>query len=92
MYLYQSHISKRSLILFSIETNLCYFKSFYVFAGQAFGVGALEEDDDDIYTSDKFSNYDRVLGGPDNTGTYGWTAPTNKGLSYSGAVLFWTHQ
>ncbi|XP_055356999.1 G patch domain-containing protein 1-like [Paramacrobiotus metropolitanus] len=31
--------------------------------GQAFGVGAFEDDDDDIYSTDDFSRYDRVIGG-----------------------------
>ena len=30
--------------------------------GQAFGVGAFENDDEDIYTMDDMSRYDRVLG------------------------------
>ncbi|XP_078400828.1 G patch domain-containing protein 1 isoform X1 [Cetorhinus maximus] len=44
--------------------------------GQAFGVGALEEDDDDIYARDTLSQYDTVLREeePDD-GLYGWTAP-----------------
>ena len=41
---------------------------------QAFGVGALEDDDDDIYHRDNMSNYDRVLGGEDDH-LHGWTAP-----------------
>ncbi|XP_072527303.1 G patch domain-containing protein 1 [Salminus brasiliensis] len=44
--------------------------------GQAFGVGAMEEDDDDIYHRDTMSNYDAVLGGEEpGDGLYGWTAP-----------------
>ena len=31
--------------------------------GQAFGVGAFEEDDDDVYTSEDLSKYDYALGG-----------------------------
>lgn len=31
--------------------------------GQAFGVGAYEEDDDDIYTSEDLSKYDYAIGG-----------------------------
>ncbi|XP_072136125.1 G patch domain-containing protein 1 isoform X2 [Mobula birostris] len=44
--------------------------------GQAFGVGALEEDDDDIYARDSLSRYDSVLGEAETgDGLYGWTAP-----------------
>ncbi|XP_076855313.1 G patch domain-containing protein 1 [Brachyhypopomus gauderio] len=44
--------------------------------GQAFGVGAMEEDDDDIYHKDTMSNYDAELGGEEpGGGLYGWTAP-----------------
>ncbi|KAM9493532.1 G patch domain-containing protein 1 isoform 1-T3 [Clarias gariepinus] len=45
-------------------------------SGQAFGVGAMEEEDDDIYHRDAMSNYDVVLGGEEpGDGLYGWTAP-----------------
>ncbi|XP_028969678.1 G patch domain-containing protein 1 [Esox lucius] len=45
-------------------------------SGQAFGVGAMEDDDDDIYHRDTMSNYDAVLGGEEpGDGLYGWTAP-----------------
>ncbi|XP_059507791.1 G patch domain-containing protein 1 isoform X1 [Stegostoma tigrinum] len=51
--------------------------------GQAFGVGALEEeDDDDIYARDALSQYDTVLREEEpEDGLYGWTAPQqyNKG-------------
>jgi len=46
------------------------------FKGQAFGVGAFEADDDDIYAVDCMDNYDIEMGeekNPDNT--YGWTKP-----------------
>lgn len=43
---------------------------------QAFGVGAMEEEDDDIYHRDAMANYDVVLGGEEpGDGLYGWTAP-----------------
>lgn len=44
---------------------------------QAFGLGALEDDDDeDVYHRDSMSRYDRVLGGEEpGDGLYGWTAP-----------------
>lgn len=35
----------------------------FTISGTAFGVGALEEDDDDIYAMDDMSNYDRTLEG-----------------------------
>ncbi|XP_057191075.1 G patch domain-containing protein 1 [Triplophysa rosa] len=45
-------------------------------AGQAFGVGAMEDEDDDIYHKDTMSNYDAMLGGEEpGDGLYGWTAP-----------------
>lgn len=43
---------------------------------QAFGVGALEDDDEDVYHRDSMSKYDTVLGGEEpGDGLYGWTAP-----------------
>lgn len=52
------------------------------FDPQAFGVGALEDDDEDIYHRDSMSRYDTVLEGEEpGDGLYGWTAPqqyTNK--------------
>lgn len=43
---------------------------------QAFGVGALEDDDEDIYHRDSMSRYDTELGGEEpGDGLYGWTAP-----------------
>ncbi|CAL8351039.1 unnamed protein product [Merluccius merluccius] len=68
-------------------------------AGQgAFGVGALEEDDDEeVYHRDAMSNYDMVLGGEEpGDGLYGWTAPQqykkkkkekNNDVSYLGKIL-----
>ncbi|XP_031442674.1 G patch domain-containing protein 1 [Clupea harengus] len=46
-------------------------------AGQAFGVGAMEEDDDEeVYHKDAMSNYDTILGGEEpGDGLFGWTAP-----------------
>ncbi|XP_007244933.3 G patch domain-containing protein 1 [Astyanax mexicanus] len=65
--------------------------------GQAFGVGAMEEDDDDIYHRDTMSNYDAVLGGEEpGDGLYGWTAPqqyktkkrnSNRDAAYVGKIL-----
>ncbi|XP_068811376.1 G patch domain-containing protein 1 isoform X1 [Struthio camelus] len=44
--------------------------------GQAFGVGALEEEDDDIYATETLSKYDTVLKEEEpGDGLYGWTAP-----------------
>ncbi|XP_041839846.1 G patch domain-containing protein 1 isoform X2 [Melanotaenia boesemani] len=66
-------------------------------AGQAFGVGALEDDDDeDVYHRDSMSKYDTVLGGEEpGDGLYGWTAPQqytkkadrSRDASYLGKIL-----
>ncbi|XP_061592405.1 G patch domain-containing protein 1 isoform X2 [Cololabis saira] len=64
-------------------------------AGQAFGVGALEDDDEDIYHRDSMSRYDTVLGGEEpGDGLYGWTAPRqykktdrSKDVAYIGKIL-----
>ncbi|CAJ1049910.1 G patch domain-containing protein 1 isoform X1 [Xyrichtys novacula] len=65
-------------------------------AGQAFGVGALEDDDEDVYHRDSMSRYDTVLGGEEpGDGLYGWTAPQqykkkgekNKDAAYLGKIL-----
>ena len=43
---------------------------------QAFGVGAYEDDDDDVYGIDSMDNYDKVMGDERNPDTtYGWTKP-----------------
>ncbi|NXF08101.1 GPTC1 protein, partial [Smithornis capensis] len=64
--------------------------------GQAFGVGALEEEDDDIYAPDTFSKYDTVLKDEEpGDGLYGWTAPKQykpkkrpeRELKYIGKIL-----
>ncbi|XP_041125054.1 G patch domain-containing protein 1 [Polyodon spathula] len=65
--------------------------------GQAFGVGALEDEDDDIYNTDSLSRYDTTLGEEEpGDGMYGWTAPqeymkkkkgSNKDVSYVGKIL-----
>ncbi|KAK7176319.1 hypothetical protein R3I93_000542 [Phoxinus phoxinus] len=65
--------------------------------GQAFGVGAMEEEDSDIYHKDSMSNYDAVLGGEEpGDGLYGWTAPqqytrkkndSKRDVAYSGRIL-----
>uniref|UniRef100_A0A8C5MJU8 G-patch domain containing 1 n=1 Tax=Leptobrachium leishanense TaxID=445787 RepID=A0A8C5MJU8_9ANUR len=44
-------------------------------SGQAFGVGALEDDDDDIYSTESMSKYDTVLEEERGDGLFGWTAP-----------------
>ncbi|KAG7239576.1 hypothetical protein INR49_028727 [Caranx melampygus] len=65
-------------------------------AGQAFGVGALEDDDEDVYHRDSMSRYDTVLGGEEpGDGLYGWTAPQqytktkdrSRDASYLGKIL-----
>ncbi|XP_048040948.1 LOW QUALITY PROTEIN: G patch domain-containing protein 1 [Megalobrama amblycephala] len=65
--------------------------------GQAFGVGAMEEEDTDIYHKDSMSNYDTVLGGEEpGDGLFGWTAPqqytrkkndSKRDVAYSGRIL-----
>ncbi|KAL1271248.1 hypothetical protein QQF64_030264 [Cirrhinus molitorella] len=65
--------------------------------GQAFGVGAMEDEDTDIYHKDSMSNYDTVLGGEEpGDGLYGWTAPQQytrkkdalkRAVAYSGRIL-----
>jgi G patch domain-containing protein 1 len=50
--------------------------------GQAFGVGALENEDDDIYGVDSLANYDTVLGDePKSDGKFGWSAPRHSTTS-----------
>nr|XP_033797961.1 G patch domain-containing protein 1 isoform X3 [Geotrypetes seraphini] len=64
--------------------------------GQAFGVGALEEEDADIYTTESMSKYDTVISEEDpGDGLFGWTAPKqyrnqkglNKDVKYVGKIL-----
>ena len=42
---------------------------------QAFGVGALEEEDADIYCTDHLSNYDMTMDIGEKDSNFGWTAP-----------------
>nr|XP_025710152.1 G patch domain-containing protein 1 isoform X1 [Callorhinus ursinus] len=65
-------------------------------SGQAFGVGALEEEDDDIYATETLSKYDTILKDEEpGDGLYGWTAPrqyksqkeSEKDLRYIGKIL-----
>uniref|UniRef100_A0A8D2ZMQ3 G-patch domain-containing protein n=1 Tax=Scophthalmus maximus TaxID=52904 RepID=A0A8D2ZMQ3_SCOMX len=61
-------------------------------AGQAFGVGALEDEDEDVYHKDSMSRYDTELGGEEpGDGLYGWTAPQQytkrRDASYLGKIL-----
>ncbi|XP_075840562.1 G patch domain-containing protein 1 isoform X1 [Microtus pennsylvanicus] len=65
-------------------------------SGQAFGVGALEEEDDDIYATETLSKYDTVLKDEEpGDGLYGWTAPKQyksqkepeRDLRYVGKIL-----
>ncbi|RUS80099.1 hypothetical protein EGW08_012145 [Elysia chlorotica] len=62
-------------------------------SGQAFGVGAFEDEDEDIYAVDNLLNYDITMQ-PDNEGDdkFGWTAPRNHGkqtvpVTYVGKLL-----
>ncbi|XP_076469895.1 G patch domain-containing protein 1-like [Babylonia areolata] len=43
--------------------------------GQAFGVGALEDEDEDIYATDSLSSYDQTMELDDSQQFFGWTAP-----------------
>jgi len=46
------------------------------FKGHAFGVGAFEEDDDDIYAVDTMDNYDVITGSSkEKNDDFGWTRP-----------------
>ncbi|XP_074067587.1 G patch domain-containing protein 1 isoform X2 [Macrotis lagotis] len=65
-------------------------------SGQAFGVGALEEEDDDIYATETLSKYDTILKDEEpGDGLYGWTAPkqyksrkeSDKDIQYVGKIL-----
>ncbi|XP_015248319.1 PREDICTED: G patch domain-containing protein 1 [Cyprinodon variegatus] len=65
-------------------------------AGQAFGVGALEDEDEDVYHRDSMSRYDTVLKDEEpGDGLYGWTAPQqytkqkdrSRDASYLGKIL-----
>ncbi|XP_075392946.1 G patch domain-containing protein 1 isoform X1 [Tenrec ecaudatus] len=65
-------------------------------SGQAFGVGALEEEDDDIYATETLSKYDTVLKDEEpGDGLYGWTAPkqyksqkeSERDLRYIGKIV-----
>ncbi|XP_015223825.1 G patch domain-containing protein 1 isoform X1 [Lepisosteus oculatus] len=65
-------------------------------SGQAFGVGALEEEDDDIYHSDSLTCYDSVIREETGDGLFGWTAPqeytgkkkgSHKDVTYVGKIL-----
>lgn len=63
----------------------------YPFLWQAFGVGAFEEADDNIYAIDHMSNYDTELGGDTSSGLHGWTGPqkeNSRGQFSVGAVFF----
>ncbi|XP_028665890.2 G patch domain-containing protein 1 isoform X1 [Erpetoichthys calabaricus] len=66
-------------------------------SGQAFGVGVLEEEDDDIYGTESLSRYDTVIGEEEpGDSMYGWSAPYEyskknaefiKDIAYAGRIL-----
>ncbi|CAL9684193.1 unnamed protein product [Knipowitschia caucasica] len=65
-------------------------------AGQGFGVGALEDEDEDIYQRDSISKYDTEIKEEEPTdGLFGWTAPqeytkkkaANRDAAYLGKIL-----
>ena len=65
-------------------------KVLVVFLGQAFGVGALEDEDEDVYTADALSNYDQTMELDDSEQLFGWTAPgarRGKGKQGLGSLL-----
>ncbi|CAL1536527.1 unnamed protein product [Lymnaea stagnalis] len=61
--------------------------------GQAFGVGAFEDEDEDIYAVDNMSNYDITMKLDDEgDNKFGWTAPREHGkqsvpVTYVGKLL-----
>ncbi|XP_059178813.1 G patch domain-containing protein 1-like [Physella acuta] len=61
--------------------------------GQAFGVGAFEDEDEDIYAVDNMSNYDITMQLDDEVDNkFGWTAPREHGkqtvpVTYVGKLL-----
>ncbi|KAM4721366.1 G patch domain-containing protein 1 [Rhinophrynus dorsalis] len=81
----------------SVLGNVCHSKGRRVgISGQAFGVGALEDDDDDIYGTESLSKYDTVLREEESgDGLFGWTAPkeykskkgSHKELQYIGKIV-----
>ncbi|GFR61816.1 G patch domain-containing protein 1 [Elysia marginata] len=62
-------------------------------SGQAFGVGAFEDEDEDIYAVDSLSNYDITMQPDDERDSkFGWTAPRDHGkqtvpVNYLGKLL-----
>jgi G patch domain-containing protein 1 len=46
--------------------------------GHAFGIGAFEEEDNDIYAVESVQKYDFTLGGEEKDPMHGWTAPKSK--------------
>lgn len=57
-------MKKRDFLLFEPTLALTDKKKKLAIAGQAFGVGAFEDEDEDIYARDDMSRYDFELGGP----------------------------
>ena len=58
----------------------------HVYMFQAFGVGALEEDDDDIFTHESIASYHNSLTLPtdkEQTNKYGWTGGKEMGGKYN---------
>ncbi|GFN80022.1 G patch domain-containing protein 1, partial [Plakobranchus ocellatus] len=62
-------------------------------SGQAFGVGAFEDEDEDIYAVDSISNYDITMQAEEEgDNKFGWTAPREHGkqsvpVTYVGKLL-----
>ncbi|KAG2469999.1 GPTC1 protein, partial [Polypterus senegalus] len=58
-------------------------------SGQAFGVGVLEEEDDDIYGTESLSRYDTVIGEEEpGDCMYGWSAPYEYSKKNGNLILF----
>ncbi|CAB4003376.1 G patch domain-containing 1 [Paramuricea clavata] len=58
--------------------------------GQAFGVGAFEDDDEDVYSQDSITNYDIELHDrkPLHTDLHGWTGPPGQAIKGGALSLF----
>lgn len=77
-------------VILGRRPSTCTYEGINVFAFllQAFGVGALEDEDEDVYTTDAMSNYDQTMELDDSEQFFGWTAPgSRKGKGKKGQLL-----
>lgn len=68
------------VLLSTLNGHMLFFS--LLFLVQAFGVGALEEDDDDIFSQENITSYHSSLGLPSDTeqsSKYGWTGGKDGG-------------